>query len=85
MDSMRREKRVKKMNTIKRMKRPKAQYAEAIYEEVIRRNSDMVYRRIPSSKPVPMQMIFFRRFFCGICRMSQCFRVKSMRKHGFCG
>lgn len=44
MDSMRREKRVKKMNTIKRMKRPKAQYAEAIYEEVIRRNSDMVYR-----------------------------------------
>lgn len=26
------------------MKRPKAQYAEAIYEEVIRRNSDMVYR-----------------------------------------
>ena len=44
MDSMRREKRVKKMNTIKRMKSPKAHYAEAIYEEVIRRNSDMVYR-----------------------------------------
>ena len=44
MDSMRREKRVKKMNTINRMKKPETQHHEAIYEEVIRRNSDMVYR-----------------------------------------
>ncbi len=44
MDSMRREKRVKKMNTINRMKKPQTQQTETIYEEVIRRNSDMVYR-----------------------------------------
>lgn len=44
MDSMRREKRVKKMNTINRMKKSETQHHEAIYEEVIRRNSDMVYR-----------------------------------------
>ena len=44
MDSMCREKRVKKMNTINRMKKQKTQQTEAIYEEVIRRNSDMVYR-----------------------------------------
>lgn len=44
MDSMRREKRVKKMNTINSMKKPKIQQTETIYEEVIRRNSDMVYR-----------------------------------------
>lgn len=44
MDSMRREKRVKKMNTINRMKKPKTQQTVTIYEEVIRRNSDMVYR-----------------------------------------
>ena len=44
MDSMRREKRAKKMNTINRMKKPQTQQTETIYEEVIRRNSDMVYR-----------------------------------------
>ena len=44
MDSMRREKRVKKMNTINRMKKPQTQQTETFYEEVIRRNSDMVYR-----------------------------------------
>ncbi len=37
-------KRVKKMNTINRMKKPQTQQTETIYEEVIRRNSDMVYR-----------------------------------------
>ena len=32
------------MNTINRMKKPRTQQTETIYEEVIRRNSDMVYR-----------------------------------------
>lgn len=32
------------MNTINRMKKPQTQQTETIYEEVIRRNSDMVYR-----------------------------------------
>ena len=44
MDSKQRKKRVKKMNTINRMKKPQTQQTETIYEEVIRRNSDMVYR-----------------------------------------
>ena len=32
------------MNTINRMKKPQTQQTETIYEEVIRRNYDMVYR-----------------------------------------
>ena len=78
MDSNAQRKKRKEKNTIKQNENHKHNrqkpYMRKLSEEIPIWSYRLAYSL---SKPVPTQMIFFRRFFCGICRMRQRFRGRA--------